>query len=474
MMRLPKLPADRWAWPAGAHDLLLRAVLTPDPEAALAAGRAWLDANDIDTAGFREHRLLAALAQRFGGAIADHPAYPRLLGLSRQLWVRSQMALRDALPALAQLSAAMPVLLMKGASRIAADPAAARGRVAHDIDVLVPPGRMAEALDILAAAGWQAAHGASLLRLKAMGPALRAMNFFKGNFGDIDLHQLACHPVHASAAAEAALWARAVPVTFQGLRLFVPAPADRAVLAIAHGGLDAHAHSDWLVDCAAAMADPGFVASDFAAAIRQRRLEAAAALTLGYLEGPVGRPPLPGGLAQALSDEAAHHPFARLAALVQAKPRDDLRTFGQLARGLAKLWRIGVQPAAARRIPRLRGHGRGTASADGGPPHALLVQLGPDLPARLRLEVALPAIRRRVEFELNAPGRHLASLTYRNLRRRARRAILEFPLPAMPAATDGPLTLEARPLRALRPGDGPEMAARYGALPFRLLRHGTG
>src|SRR5690606_13487531 len=129
----PAVPPDRWAWPKGQHHRLLFAVLSEDGAAAAAAARAWLDANDIDVATFREHRLLAAMAQRFGAQLAGHPAHARLAGLSRHLWARSLMARRATMPAVGALAAAMPVMLMKGVSRAAVDPGAGKGRVGHDI-----------------------------------------------------------------------------------------------------------------------------------------------------------------------------------------------------------------------------------------------------------------------------------------------------------------------------------------------------
>ena len=58
-------PDHGWAWPDGGLDQLLKAALLAD-DAALILAENWLADHDIETAGFREHRLLAAIAHRFG------------------------------------------------------------------------------------------------------------------------------------------------------------------------------------------------------------------------------------------------------------------------------------------------------------------------------------------------------------------------------------------------------------------------
>ncbi|TGV76618.1 hypothetical protein EN801_037660, partial [Mesorhizobium sp. M00.F.Ca.ET.158.01.1.1] len=143
-------------------DQLLKAALLADDDAAAGCAMEWLSANDIDLVSFREHRLLAAICDRFGRKLAGHSAYPRLVGLQKMLWTKSRMAMREAEPALqAMTDAGCLVMLIKGASRIALDASAQRGRVAHDIDILVRPQDMRTAFDVLRDRDWQIATGVS-------------------------------------------------------------------------------------------------------------------------------------------------------------------------------------------------------------------------------------------------------------------------------------------------------------------------
>src|SRR5690606_2961364 len=125
-------------------------------------------------------------------------------------------------------------------------------------------------------------------RLIGQAASFRALNFFKGPYGDIDLHQAAYHSVHAGEEDDRRLWLRAMPATLDGIKVFAPSAGDRIAMAIAHGGLDAHTHSDWLVDIQSAI-DGGEV--DWPELIRtlaERRLLVPAAVAFTYLAEEIG------------------------------------------------------------------------------------------------------------------------------------------------------------------------------------------
>jgi hypothetical protein len=473
-----RFPDLGWAWPAGDLDLLIRAVAARDEDAAFAAARTWLSGHDIDTVGFREHRLLAALSERFGRRLAEFPAQPRLAGLQRMLWTRSRLAMREAEPVLAGLTASgIPVMLMKGAARVAVEAGAERSRISHDIDLLVPPGAMDAAFERLVTEGWEPATGVSMHFLRGRLGTVRALNFLRGDYGDVDLHQAAYHPVHASAADDAALWRRAVPARFAGIAVSVPSTADRLALSIAHGSLDAHAHSDWLVDCDAAARRDDLDWSAFLAVVEARGLAVPAAVALSYLAAVIGSP-VPGDVLERLVAQARGRSLAeRLSVLLQARPRAEGERIIPLARGLAKLRRMRAGPKAKGSLPDALLRGRASREA---------TSRAPDLPARLRAELPdafapsgrhqirlvldchLPATRRRIEFELRSPAGHIARLRYRKLDRRAgpRRLVFEGSVELPEAET---LTLEARPARYLRQGAAPQDLALYGAVPFSIV-----
>ena len=474
-----RFPDYGWAWPSASLDQLLKAVLLSNDEAAARLALGWLDSNDIDSASFGEHRLLAALAERHGKRLASHPAYPRMAGLQKMLWSRSRLAYREAQPILAALGeAGCPVLLLKGASRIALDAAAQRGRMSHDIDILVRPESMRDALDLFLAGGWQGSTGAGPLHLKARIAAFRALNFFKGSYGDLDLHQYAYHPSQAAPEDDEGLWRRAERARLVGVDLLVPSPADRIVLAIGHSGLDAHAHSDWLVDIDWTVRRGDVDWNVLLDILRARRLFVPAAVSLSYLGREVGTP-IPDNILNRIIDGADRSGLLGRVSILEAKPRREFGFCSGLARGLAKqlrLWR-GVLPKqgpkdvvwrarSGRTKPEAREQIASTACALRVPAEIARNQ---PVPVMIGIRIVVPDQRRRFEFELSTEKHHLARLTYRKLDRSSGVRELRFSGTVEVDAAAEKLTLEARPSRHFRNWDTPEDVARYGPAPFTLI-----
>lgn len=476
MTREPQaFPHLSWAWPQGALDLLLQAVIGPDEATALAAARQWFATEDIDAAGFAEHRLLMAVAARFGHALADLPAYPRLAGLQRMLWTKARMALREVQPPLALIAGAgIPVMVIKGAARLAVNPADQKSRISHDTDILVPPAHFAAALEILTAHRWQASTGESGLCLAARLARTRSVNLFYGHFGDIDLHQWGYGA--AAPQAEADLWRSSVRGRYFDVPVLVPAPEHRIALALYSSALDAHAHSDWLVDCARVLMQEAVDPGRLHAVLGQGDLAVQAGVALSYLGDRIGLP-VP-GLAEVKAQARRAGRLHRLGVVLQMKPRSGWTPLSRLARGVAKQLRKtfgkGDRPFAAAGPLDLRGHLRGLRS--GWQEQALTpalspLALGPVPRGRhrvdLTLAVDLPGTRRRLEFELNQNTTHVARLRARSLLRRKGWHSLRFS-GQITTGEDGQLWLEARPSKALRGADQAE-TDRYGPLQMRLL-----
>ncbi|TIM03957.1 MAG: hypothetical protein E5Y74_34885, partial [Mesorhizobium sp.] len=186
---------------------------------------------------------------------------------------------------------------------------------------------------------WQIASGVSAQYLRTRLASLRSMNFFKGRFGDIDLHQLGYDGSQTSAEDDLAIWQRAVPAQFSGVAVFVPSPADRMALAIAHGGLDAHTHSDWLVDCAVAIHGEDVDWDTFLDIVGRRGLAVPAAVALSYLTFEIGIP-VPEPTMARILDMADGVGLSRWSSVLQAKPRTDFGGLVWLSRGLAKQLRL--------------------------------------------------------------------------------------------------------------------------------------
>lgn len=473
-----RFPDYGWSWPTGKLDQLLKAALLPDEDAASRHAARWLDENDIDLVSFREHRLLAAISDRFGRKLAAHPAYPRLVGLQKMLWTKSRLAMREAEPALqAMVEAGAPVMLIKGASRIAMNAAAQRGRVAHDIDILVRPQHMQIAFDVLRDSDWQIASGVSPAYLRTRLASLRSMNFFKGNFGDIDLHQLAYDGSQQSAEDDLAIWRRAIAAEFSGVGVFVPSPADRIALAIAHGGLDAHTHSDWLVDCAVAIHGGDADWDVFLDVVARRGLAVAAAVALSYLALEIGIP-VPEAVLTRTVEMADRAGLSRLSSVLQAKPRTDFGGLAWLSRGFAKQLRLKRKSGRLRQAePDVVWRGRRVAGGAKTKPSPFVLSQAIDCPDRggemmleVTVRIVVPPVRRRIEMEINGDGQHVARLRSLAISRTGGDRVLRFRGKVTLDRTAGQtLVIEARPSRQFRTWDDDTTVATYGALPFQLV-----
>ena len=473
------LPTLRSAFPIGAHDQLIRAATVPDEDEALRVALRWLAENDIDAVTFREHRLLFAVMDRFGARLAGHAAYPRLVGLQRMLWSRAAMGRREVEPALGRLVAeGVPVMAIKGAARIASDQSSTRARAGWDTDIAVPRGRMGDAFDVLVADDWTPRGGPSPHYVRTHLGVMRSLNLYRGRVGDIDLHGSPFHPGHGGEREDEALWRRTVPARLDGHAVLCPAPEDSLAIAIGHGGISAHEHSDWMVDAVAFMSAPEFDWDLFMQIADARSLQTPAAIALAYLAGQCDQP-VPAGVVATLEEAARSSPLAHVAGHLLARPREREGLVGRLARRAVEKSRKRASqradPLPPDRCLRVR---RGAA-----PPlqvsAPLVTEHTLELPAdgrvggawhlRAVIQVPVPSVARRIELEVNTPDFHLARVRARKWDRRA--GTLVFSIEGMLDVPEqaASVILQARPARLVRPQDGPAHAARYAALPFRVL-----
>jgi hypothetical protein len=90
-----------------------------------------------------------------------------------------------------------------------------------------------------------------------------------------------------------------------------------------------------------------------------------------------------------------------------------------------------------------------------------------DMMLGVTVRIAVPPVRRRIEMEINASGRHVARLRSVAISRSGKERVLHFRGKVTP---DGARqAFEARPSRQFRQWDNEATVATYGALPFQLL-----
>lgn len=293
-------------------DLLAQAALAPQDQAA-AAWRQWRSIYDLDTTPWGDVRMLAAIAGRISTLEPGAPVGPRIAGIRKFLWVQSQICLQHAAAGLDALRRrGVPVLLMKGAARIASDPASAQERLVRDVDVLVPLDRHRQAFELLRDEGWHMVPEAWQIAWHRWSPvaAHHAWSMRKGR-SEIDLHHFSNH-LNRLRGDDDGLWDRSLALEWRGVPVRVPSPADALLLALTHGVRWSPDYSaDWAVD-ASALVDSGNVDWDvFLAEARSRILQGVVFPGLAYLRD-VLRKTVPPGVLESLRAEVTPEQCAEL------------------------------------------------------------------------------------------------------------------------------------------------------------------
>jgi hypothetical protein len=472
-----RFPHLSWAWPCGSRELLVIAAGHADQRRAAEAFVEWLSTTDIESCHFAEQRLLVRIASRFPEARLKVSVRARLNGIVRLLWTKSRLTLDHAAPVLRGLRAAgVELLVLKGMALTALDMQKLKGRVAHDIDILTRVSDLPAALSILDGAGWRSARGESGLFLRQRGAFFRSLNFMKPPFGDIDLHTRAYLTTSRHNEAEAGLWSRSARATLLGVDVLVPSPTDRLVTGIAHGVIDAHRHSDWLVDCAQLVGEACIDWPLIVALSEELAIPAQVALVLFYLHEVLGFP-VPEWTLARLWEKARSSPGDYFKALLLGYPRTQHSLISSAGRQVVKKRHSAQvkaanadagQPEAApgikmRRVSAPRPFPKTPSALR----HRLAVAPGtPRCSIVLSLEGAGRA--RRYVFEVNTSDRHLARLRFKDLLGRGQLFLgTELALPKDVAPDD--IWIEARQSGML-PGLNPaEEQAMFGPRPFRIL-----
>jgi hypothetical protein len=423
-----RFPHLSWTWPSGDREELLIAAGHKDESRAAASFIEWLSKTNLNEAQFAEQRLLVTAANRFPAKCLRGPYRARLDGLVRMLWTKSRLSLNAAAPALRELRAAgVEILVLKGMAAAALNLQNLKGRIAHDVDILVRARDVPTVLSVLDGDGWRPNRGESLLFLKEQGGRFRSINFLKRPFGDIDVHTRAYFTTSPGSQAESGLWARGARVPFLDTDVLVPCATDRLITAIAHGSFDAHRHSDWLTDSARLISEEHIDWPLFVELADELSASAQVAGALFYLRDVLDVE-IPDRVLSDLWQLARSNSSAYFKALMLGYPRHKHSLLSGLGRRYFKLRHSAEVRAANRKssasilkrdIKMTRLPSR-AAIPDS--PQAIRHRLTlEDGAARCKIVIGIDVTDRprRYLFEVNTSDRHIARLRFRDLRNRS-------------------------------------------------------
>ncbi len=472
------------SWPKGVVDLLVRTALCPAPEAAR-AWQAWKQARDFDDITWDEMRLLVPVAARLVELDPASPLRPRIDGLAKHLWTRTQLKLRETAHALDCLNqAGVPLLVFKGGAQYAEGLAVSPRRVMGDIDILVRLDDADRTLDALKLGGWTPASGDSFAFLRRLAAARLRGNFRKGPNGEIDLHVTPFHFSRDAERLDAALWSRAKAARLALQPVLVPDPTDSMLLLLAHAAEGTG--GDWAIDAATRIERQEIDWNRLVETADERGLVPACRAGLGYLSEGLGVP-VPAHATASLASlrvpaaerlkywSNVRHPSERDWIEKSANRLADrvLRRRGfqlELKDEHVILVRRAARPLGAW-FYRDRSGGRKAASEATLEDHRTLVAVREGAQLVIELELAPPAKLRRFLFEVCVDGVAIARLRTRAGGDGSGEGVSKlFRLPLPKGATGNlKLSIAARPLRRLQPSASAADIADAEALPFRVV-----
>ena len=256
-----------------------------DDAAATVAWRGWVAARGECPLSAGELRLLPSVAQRLKQLCISPDQPNEIVAARRNTFITNQARLTAARPLLEQLCSAMPVMLLKGGARIAADPMAIELRVIRDIDLLFMPEHLTSALEIAVAAGYRSVNGMlpGTVKSRPLAPLFIAGER-KPDHLELDFHAV---PLRFGRLGyfDTDLWQRAIDANLVGLPVKIPSTSDRFLHAVAHGLVaDDDKPADWMLDSIIALQDPAFDVHVVAREILLRRLGLPVAVAAALLK----------------------------------------------------------------------------------------------------------------------------------------------------------------------------------------------
>ena len=223
----------RQSWPEIDADLLIQTGFLPD-EDAKRCWRTWKQRNDIDVCTWPQYKVLARLSGRISQIDPECCEVPRLNGMAKAQWTKSQIEINKAARAIDVLSdAGIKVMLLKTAALEAMQLTQRTRRITSDIDLMVPMKDFRGAFELLWANGWR--NGDQLERAIQRRWRNAGVNLMHEDGSDVDLHLQPVHLPFLGQERSLELWSEAQEATFRGRSVLVPATSDLIVVTAMQG-----------------------------------------------------------------------------------------------------------------------------------------------------------------------------------------------------------------------------------------------
>lgn len=237
-----------------AQQLLFEALLSDSPKNR-ASFQEWMTNIDFDALDYSSLRLIPVLFSDFQDDPLCGPHRGRMKGIYRYFQFKEALLAADTHKVMEALSAAgIESLLFKGRAIALKFYRSAALRPMGDVDVLVRPGDVARAEQVLQKLGWQYRYGEAKKTRD-----IHSHDYINGNKNGFDLHWFALYESPVDGIDEG-IWQRAEQAEWQGVPVQTMGPEDLVLISLVNGRREPEAmHHGWIYDVALIVrSHPGF------------------------------------------------------------------------------------------------------------------------------------------------------------------------------------------------------------------------
>jgi hypothetical protein len=221
-------------WPPEPRHLHLLTAALCDADTACDAWHRWRAVTTIGQADPLESRLMAVVAGRLAPAAVDDTELAHLRGQRRYVWALNALrAGRSAAVADVLALQGIESCFFKGLGLLGAY-GDSTVRTMHDADLIVPFAQRHEAIDVLHAAGFEAAYGEPIGSVHGFADLLPGYGMRRADGTEIDLHWRPLHELRPEPHRDEPLFRARRRIELSGAAVNVVSPSHHAVLVVGH------------------------------------------------------------------------------------------------------------------------------------------------------------------------------------------------------------------------------------------------
>ncbi|MCH8209006.1 MAG: nucleotidyltransferase family protein [Nitrospinae bacterium] len=245
-------------WPASfptpAEEMFLKAAILEGEDGAR-AWQDWKSREDIHSVDYPVYRLLPALYLNLKKNAIEDPLLPKLKGIYKYAWAKNQILLKTTSLVLEAFNKEnIPTILLKGLPLVLLAYKHSGGRFMDDVDLLVHPEKVVQAITLLRNSGWVPI-GKNVM--KTLSNLEERLDFLPSGFAfknendvRIDFHRkIKFEPHRFYSMSNSGIWENSIRLTVNDVPTATLCPSDMLLHVCVHGvPWNDHRPFRWVVD----------------------------------------------------------------------------------------------------------------------------------------------------------------------------------------------------------------------------------